>query len=307
MDGFIPASWSGDRLINITLMDGQARAIIINTTAVTDAARGIHTLSNVCCAALGRVMTVAIMMGSMIKDSAASITATVKGDGPIGSVVAVAHEDLTVKGYVDAPRVELPLRANGKLDVGGAVGAGKLTVVRDLGLREPYVGQVELQTGEIGDDFAYYFAASEQQPTLLSLGVLLPPPTDADVNRVLASGGLLIQPLPDCSEELLSELERRAADYGDISHKLLEHTPEELCGIFFDGLQPRIIETRVPKYQCDCGPERIERAIISLGPEEIRAMIDEDHGAQLECHFCNRRYRYSAEELEALLQRAQSR
>ena len=300
---FIPKSYDGDTLLHITLMDGQARALLVNSTALCEDARRTHTLSNVACAALGRLMTVSVMMGSMLKTANGSVTATVKGDGPLGALVAVAHEDLTVKGYVDRPRTELPLRADGKLDVGGAVGAGRLTVVRDLRLREPYVGQVELTNGEIASDFAYYFAASEQQPTLLSLGVLMPNAEDSE-SRVISAGGLLIQPLPDCSEELLEQLEARTSGYSDISRKLVEHTPEELCEEFFKGLEPKIIERHTPEFRCDCGRERIERALISLGREELQSMIDEDHGAQLECHFCNKRYYFTGDELSELLEKA---
>ena len=176
-------------------------------------------------------------------------------------------------------------------------------MVRDLGLREPYVGQVELTNGEIASDFAYYFAASEQQPTLLSLGVLMPNAEDSE-SRVISAGGLLIQPLPDCSEELLEQLEARTSGYSDISRKLVEHTPEELCEEFFKGLEPKIIERHTPEFRCDCGRERIERALISLGREELQSMIDEDHGAQLECHFCNKRYYFTGDELSELLEKA---
>ncbi len=195
---FIPKSYGGDELLQITLMDGQARALLVNSTAMCERARQLHTLSNVACAALGRLLTVSAMMGSMLKVERGSVTTTVKGDGPLGALVAVAHEDLTVKGYVDKPRVELPLRSDGKLDVGGAVGKGRLTVVRDLGMREPYVGQVELVNGEIAMDFTYYFATSEQQPTLLSLGVLMPDAAHSAELGVLSAGGLLKSPLPDC-------------------------------------------------------------------------------------------------------------
>ena len=300
---FMPKSYEGDTLLHITLMDGQARALLVNSTALCEEARRTHTLSNVACAALGRLMTVSVMMGSMLKTSYGSVTNTVKGDGPLGALVAVAHEDLTVKGYVDKPRTELPLRSDGKLDVGGAVGTGHLTVVRDLGLREPYVGQVELTNGEIASDFAYYFAASEQQPTLLSLGVLMPQAGSGE-SHVISAGGLLIQPLPDCSEELLEQLEARTASYSDISRQLVDHTPDELCEEFFKGLDARIIERHTPAYRCDCSIERIERALISLGREELESMINEDHGAQLECHFCNRRYQFTADELRALLDKA---
>lgn len=299
----MPISYSGDELFHITLMDGQARALLINSTMLCEQARATHTLSNVASAALGRLLTVSAMMGAMIKTAQGSITATIKGDGPLGALVAVAHEDLTVKGYVDKPRVETELRADGKLDVGGAVGNGRLTVVKDLGMREPYVGQVELVSGEIANDFAYYFTVSEQQPTLLSLGVLMAPASAGEAH-VISAGGLLVQPLPGCSEEVLSELEARASSYADISRQFVDHTPDELCQSFFAGLEPRIIERRTPCFRCDCDEERIQRALISLGREELQAMIDEDNGAQLECHFCNRRYHFTGDELRELLRQA---
>lgn len=301
---FSPKSYGGDELLHITLMDGRARALLVNSTALCEEARRVHTLSNVACAALGRLMTVSAMMGAMLKTDLGSITATVKGDGPLGALVAIAHEDLSVKGYADRPRTELPLRADGKLDVGRAVGAGMLTVVRDLNMKEPYVGQVELVNGEIATDFAYYFVTSEQQPTLLSLGVLMPDASQSSEVGVISAGGLLIQPLPDCPEELLEQLEARTASYSDISRQLVEHSPEELCASFFEGLEPRIIERRVPVYRCDCNRARIERALISLGRDELTSMIEEAHGAQLECHFCNKRYHFNEQELRSLLSKA---
>ena len=291
-------------LLRLTLMGGQARAFLCDTTGMAQAAREIHGASNVCTAALGRMISAAAMLGAQLKGEDERVTATIRGGGPAGTLTAVAGADGAVKVALEEPRVELPLRADGKLDVGGAVGKGRLTVVRDLGLREPYVGQVELVNGEIAMDFTYYFATSEQQPTLLSLGVLMPDAAHSAELGVLSAGGLLIQPLPGCSEELLSELERRAGGYADISRQLIGETPDELCARFFEGLAPRIVERRAPAYRCDCDRERIERALISLGRAELRELIDQDHGAQLECHFCNRRYHFSAEQLEELLERA---
>ena len=303
---FRPASRTGDGLLQITLMGGEARAMIVNSTALVEEARATHTTSNVATAALGRLLTVSCMMGAMLKGDHDSVTNTVKGDGPLGALVAVAHSDLTVKGYVDRPRVELPLReSDGKLDVGAAVGKGHLTVVKDLGMREPYVGQVELQSGEIAMDFTYYFAASEQQPSLISLGVLMPEAEDAAKYGVLSAGGLLVQPMPGCSEELLTQLEGRTSLFTDISRKLVEQTPEELCMTFFKGLEPQIVDRRVPRYRCDCSVERMERALISIGKQDLQEIISDGHGAQLECHFCNRRYRFSTSELQGLLESAQ--
>ena len=289
-----------DGTLRLSLMGGQARAFLTQSTRMVQDARSTHRLSRVATAALGRLLTGASIMGLMLKDERDSLTAYIKGGGPLGTVMAVAKADGTVKGYVDKPDIEPPLRPDGKLDVGGAVGRdGQLTVIKDLGLREPYIGRVNLRSGEIGEDLAMYFTASEQTPSLVSLGVLVG-------EDVVAAGGLIIQIMPDCSEVALKSIEMSAPMFMNISKTFAEYglngTMEQLLG----HLEPEIIGTARPAYRCDCTRERFERGLISLGKEELTTLIEEDHGAEVNCHFCNRSYRFSEKQLRDLLARAQS-
>ena len=238
------------------------------------------------------------MMGVMMKGDNESVTVTVKGGGPMGTLVAVAnHGDLKV--CADNPQVELPLREDGKLDVGGAVGhSGRMSVVKDLGLREPYIGQCELVSGEMGMDFANYFTVSEQQPSLVSVGVLV------NGNVVLKAGGLLIQPLPGCEESVLEQLELRSPMFASISREMTYAPKEQLIEDWFRGLEPELLERTPLSYCCGCSRERMEKALISLGRKELQTLIDEDKGAELGCHFCHSRYAFTTDELKDLLQRA---
>jgi len=289
-----------DGTLRLSLMGGQARAFLTQSTRMVQDARSIHRLSRVATAALGRLLTGASMMGCMLKDERDSLTAMIKGGGPLGTLMAVARADGTVKGYVDNPDVELPLRADGKLDVGGAVGRdGQLTVIKDLGLREPYVGRVNLRSGEIGEDLAMYFTASEQTPSLVSLGVLVG-------ESVVAAGGLIIQVMPDCSEAALKSIELSAPMFMNISKTFSEYGLNGALEQLLGHLEPEILSTARPAYHCDCCRDRFERGLISLGREELTKLIDEDHGAEVNCHFCNRTYRFSEQQLRDLLRRAQT-
>ncbi len=292
-------SLKGDRVIRLQLMDGQARVLFMETTAMVQRAADIHNATPVCTAALGRLMTGTSMLGVMMKGEKESVTVTIKGGGPMGTLVAVAnHGDL--KAYADNPQVELPPREDGKLDVGGAVGhEGRMSVVKDLGLREPYIGQSELVSGELGIDFANYFTTSEQQPSLVALGVLV------SGDAVLKAGGLLIQPLPGCSEETLSALELRSPMFADISREMTMASMEELLEGWFRGLKPEVLEEAPLRYKCDCSRDRMERALISLGRRELNTIIEEDTGAELGCHFCHNHYAFTTEELKSLLARAE--
>ena len=286
-----------DGLYHISLMGGQARAILIESTQLVQRAKDIHGLSRIAAAALGRTLTCAAMMGSMLKGEDESITTQIKGGGPIGTVMAVAHGDCTVKGYVDNPGIDLP-RTGPKLPVGAAVGKdGRLTVVKDMHLREPYVGQVNLVSGEIAEDFAMYYLESEQTPSLCALGTLVG-------ENIIASGGILIQAMPDCSEELLDALEIRAELFSSISQLLSEMTLEEIVEGCFRGLNPEILEVMPLRLQCDCSRDYIERVLLSMGEDEIRDMIEKQNGCEVECHFCRKHYRFSGEELEDLLAQA---
>lgn len=290
-----------DQLIRGILKQGQARILMASTAQLAEQARLLHQPTPVCTAALGRLLTAACLMGAMLKGDRDRLTVTLAGDGPAGRLVAVGGPDGAVKGYVENPRVELPVRADGKLDVGGAVGChGRLSVVKDLGLKEPYVGQSNLVSGEIGEDLALYFTASEQTPSMVSLGVLVAPQ-----GPVLSAGGVIVQAMPGCSEEVLSALEGKAPALADISRQLLQAQGLEdmLTGLFGD-LEPEILGDGEPCWRCDCGRERIERALISLGRQELDEMIEQDGGAQVSCHFCNQAYDFTAAQLQALREEA---
>ncbi len=290
-----------DGMYNISLLGGQARAILVEGTQLVERARQIHSLSRTATAALGRTLMATSMMGSMLKGENESLTVTIKGGGPIGTIMAVGKADASVKGYVAFPDVELPRAANGKLPVGAAVGKdGRLTVVKDLGLREPYIGMVNLVSGEIAEDFAMYFTASEQVPSLVSLGVLVG-------ERVEAAGGLIIQMMPGASEAAIQSVESSAGMFMDISGTMREYHLKGAVTQLLLHLEPEILSHSVPAYRCDCSRARVERALVSLGREELEDMIREQHGAEVDCHFCNKRYRLSEADLRDLLERATNR
>ena len=283
-----------DGILHISLLEGQARAILIESTAMVQRAKETHGLSKIATAALGRSLTAAAMMGSMLKGKNESVTASIKGGGPIGTVLAVANDECTVKGYVDNPNIDLP-RTGPKLPVGAAVGKdGRLTVIKDMHLREPYVGQVNLVSGEIAEDFAMYFTASEQTPSLVSLGVLV------SDEKVESAGGLIIQMMPGARESAIQSVETSAGMFMDISGTMKEYHLDGAVDQLLMHLQPQILERRQTRYACDCSRERIERALITLGSAELQDMIDTQHGAQVDCHFCNKRYHFSEDDLRAL-------
>ena len=287
-----------DGILRVSLMGGQARAFLIDSTRMVDEARRVHSLSRTATAALGRLLTGASVMGCMLKNERDSLTATIKGGGPLGTVMAVSRADGTVKGYVDNPDLELPLRADGKLDVGRAVGKnGQLTIIKDMGMKEPYVGMVNLRSGEIGEDLAMYFTASEQTPSLVSVGVLTN-------NTVVAAGGLVVQIMPGCSEIALKSIEYSAPMFMNISSTIQEYGLNGAYQQLLSHLEPEIIGTARPRYLCDCSRERFERGLISLGRDELTSLINEDHGAELSCHFCNRTFRFTEKQLVSLLEQA---
>ena len=290
-----------DELLQIDLANGQARVLLCSTTETVQTCADIHGTSAVCTAALGRLLTGAAMMGIMLKGDEESVTVTMKGDGPMGTLMAVAdHGD--VRGYADDPTVNLPPRADGKLDVGGAVGhSGRMTVIRDLGNGKQYIGQSEIVSGEIAMDFANYFTVSEQQPSLVALGVRV------HEGLVLQAGGILIQPLPGCPEEIIDQLELRSPMIADISRELTFDTLEHLAEDWFRGLNPRILERTPVQYRCTCSRERMEKALISLGRKDLQSLIDEGEGAELSCHFCHRKHFFTTEQLREMLEKAEDR
>ena len=287
-----------DQLIRAISRDGLIKVSAVSTRDLTERARQIHKTLPVATAALGRLLAAASMMGNALKEEAASITLQIKGGGPLGTLLAVSDHEGNVRGTVENPAVDLPLREDGKLDVGTAVGnQGTLTVVRDLRMKEPYVGSVGLLWGEIAEDVALYFVESEQIPTACGLGVLV----DRD-QSVLSAGGYLVQLLPGAGEETAEALEASLRAAKPVTELLkADPDPEALLRQALPGLELEILEKRPVEYRCDCSRERMERALISLGREELRAMIDEQGGAELTCRFCDSVQRFSKEDLEALL------
>ncbi len=288
----------GDEILRGTLMDGQVRIMMCETTQMAQRAADIHHATPVCTAAMGRLMTATSMLGVMMKGENESVTVNIKGGGPMGTVVAVAnHGDIKV--CADDPQVELPLREDGKLNVGAAIGKdGYMTVIKDLGLREPYIGQIELVSGELGIDFANYYTVSEQQPSLVALGVLVAGDT------VLKAGGLLIQPLPGCPDEVIDQIELRSPMFSDISREMTFAPKEELLEDWFRGMDLQILERAPLRYHCACSRYRMEKALISLGRRELNTLIEEDTGAELGCHFCHSQYAFTTDDLKELLARA---
>ncbi len=288
----------GDEILRGTLMDGQVRIMMCETTQMAQRAADIHHATPVCTAAMGRLMTATSMLGVMMKGENESVTVNIKGGGPMGTVVAVAnHGDIKV--CADDPQVELPLREDGKLNVGAAIGKdGYMTVIKDLGLREPYIGQIEMVSGELGIDFANYYTVSEQQPSLVALGVLVAG------DAVLKAGGLLIQPLPGCPDEVIDQIELRSPMFSDISREMTFAPKEELLEDWFRGMDLQILERAPLRYHCSCSRYRMEKALISLGRRELNTLIEEDTGAELGCHFCHSQYAFSTDDLKELLARA---
>lgn len=283
------------RLLRMTLKGGEARVFLCDTTEMAQQARDIHNASNTCTAALGRMIAAAAIMGTGLKSEGDRITATINGGGPAGPLCAVAGPDGTVKVTLEHPEVELPLKPNGKLDVGGVLGKdGQLTIMRSFNYGEPYVGRVELVSGEIAEDFAMYYAESEQTPSLCALGTLVG-------EKVIAAGGILIQAMPNCSEELLNALEVRAELFGAISQLLDEMALEELAYACFRGLDPEVLEEIPLSLSCDCSREYIERVLLSMGEEEIRDLIRTQNGCEVTCHFCRSHYAFTGDELEELI------
>ena len=288
-----------DQLVRAISKDGYVKAVAVSTRELTERARQIHKTLPVGTAALGRALAAASMMGNALKADGSSLTLQIKGDGPLGTILAVSDNEGNVRGTVDNPQADVPLRADGKLDVGAAVGCdGTLTVVRDLNMKEPYVGSVGLLGGEIAEDLAAYFVESEQIPTACGLGVLV----DRD-QSVLTAGGYIIQLLPGAGEDIITMVEGGIYAAGPVTELLKEDSdPESLLRRVMSDFELEILEKTPIEYKCFCSRERMERALISLGPEELKALIDEQGDATLTCRFCDSVQYFSREELEAMLE-----
>ncbi len=290
-----------DYIVNAITSNGAIRVVAADTTELCNRAQEIHKMSPTAAAALGRALTAAAIMGSMLKSSDDSITVQLSGGGPIGRVVAVGDGKANVKGYVDNPLVDLPLNEKGKLDVGGAVGRdGFLSIIRDLGLKEPYVGQVPLANGEIAEDLTKYYATSEQIPTAVALGVLV----DVDYT-IKAAGGFILQVLPGAYDEDIDNVEKTVASISSVTEMLSEgKKPEDIVKQLLSDYEIEFFDNVPTEYKCDCSRERTDRALISIGQEELTKIIEEDGKAQITCHFCDNIYDYSKEELTELLESA---
>lgn len=284
-------------LVRAIAENGSAVCYAMESTDIAAQAERIHQTSAVVTAALGRLMTAASIMGAMLKGEKDSVTLRITADGEIGSLIAVSDAGGNVRGYVTNPVVELPLNPYGKLDVSGAVGKnGSLYVIRDVGLKEPYMGMVPLVSGEIAEDITNYFAVSEQIPTVCALGVLVAPDL-----TVRAAGGFIAQLLPGAAESDIEALEQSVGVLPSVTQMLNQGvTARELAERVLAGLSPQILDETPVKYRCGCSRERVENALLSLNAEELRSMAAEDHGAQVHCHFCPKVYRFSEKELLSL-------
>ncbi|EGD51819.1 Hsp33 protein [Thermoanaerobacter ethanolicus JW 200] len=291
-----------DYIVRATAYNNKILAIAAFSTQTTQKAKEIHNLTPTTCAALGRALTAVAMMRVMMKDEKDKVTLVIKGDGPIGNIVAVSNYPGIVKGYVGNPTVDLPLSEKGKLDVGKAVGKnGYVTVIKDIGLKEPYIGTVELQTGEIGEDIAYYFYASEQVPSAVGVGVLV-----GKEGNVLASGGFIIQLLPNVEEEVVAKLEEALRNISSVTELLRNgYLPEDILNHILGEMGLNILERVDLKYECDCSQERFETAIIALGKEEIEKLISEGQFVEAVCHFCGKKYLIEESRLKELLRIAE--
>lgn len=290
----------GDYIVRATAANAQIRAFAMTSRELVEQARSVHDLSPVITAALGRLLTAGAMMGSMLKGERDTLTLQIHCDGPVRGLAVTADAKANVKGAALEPQAMLPPSALGKLDVGKAVGAGILSVIKDMGLKEPYVGQTQLQTGEIAEDLTYYFATSEQVPSAVGLGVLM----ERD-NTVRQAGGFIIQLMPFTEEQVIASLERNLAEFTSVTQVLDEgKSPEEMLGMLLKGLDLEITDTMPAQFYCNCDKKRVEKAIISIGKRDIQEMISDNKNIEVNCHFCNTSYTFSVEELKELLKKS---
>lgn len=287
-----------DYIVRATAANAQIRAFAANTKEMVEEARRIHNTSPVVTAALGRLLTGGAMMGAMQKGEEDLLTLQVSGDGPLKGMTVTADARGNVKGYAIEPQVMLPPSKAGKLDVGGAVGKGSLRVIKDMGLKEPYVGQTVLQTGEIAEDLTYYFAVSEQVPSVVGLGVLM----NRD-NTVRQAGGFIVQLMPFAEEETISKLEENIKNLASVTTMLdAGKTPEEMLGVLLEGMDLEVTDTLPVGFSCNCSKDRVRKALISIGREELQSMIDDGKEIEVNCHFCNKNYNFTVDELKEMIQ-----
>jgi len=285
-----------DYCIRVTTGNKEVRAFFASTKNMVETARDFHNTTKVATAALGRTLTATSMMGLMMKNKGDKITVIIKGGGPIGTILTSSNANGIVKGYVTNPDVEVENYANGKLNVAGAVGnQGTIRVIKDLGLREPYNGEYEMVSGEIAEDLTYYFTVSEQTPSAVSLGVL----TRAD--EVEEAGGFIVQMMPDASEETISTIERNLTGIQSITQMLSQGLkPEDMMNIVLKDLKPSILDKIEVGFECDCSKDRVAEVFAAIGKKELKAIIDEDRGAEVGCQFCESKYSFSEDELKEI-------
>lgn len=290
-----------DEIIRMITGDGMVKAVAVTGRDMVERARQIHKTLPVATAALGRTLMAASMMGDMLKEEDGSVTLQIKGGGPLGAITAVSDSRGNPRGYLQNGQVDIPRKYQGKLDVGTAVGSsGSLTVIKDMGLKEPYMGSVQLVSGEIAEDITAYFVESEQVPTACALGVLV----DKD-QSVAAAGGYLVQLLPGADESVIQRLEESIARLGPVTDALHGGADAvQLLERVLEGQEPELLERRPVAYKCYCSRERVSRAIISMGKEEMQSLIEEQGGVELTCQFCDKVYRFTKEELQELLEEA---
>lgn len=289
-----------DYIVRGTAANDQIRFFAAYTKEVVETARQKHNTSPVVTAALGRLLTAGAMMGSMCKNDRDVLTLQIQCSGPIGGLTVTADSKANVKGYAIHPDVMLPPSKEGKLDVGKALDLGVLTVMKDIGLKEPYSGQTHLVSGEIAEDLTYYFATSEQIPTSVALGVLM----NKD-NTVRHAGGFIIQLMPFAEEETISALEKKIAEFKSVTSCLDKgHTPEEMMELLLGDFGMKLYGTMPTQFHCNCSKEHVAKAVISVGKKEIQAMIDDGEEIEVNCHFCNTNYNYTVDELKEMLKEA---
>lgn len=286
-----------DYIIRATAAGETVRAFAIRSTELTAEAREIHRTFPVVTAALGRLLSAGAMMGSMMKGENDKLTLMMKGDGPIAQLTVTADGHGHVKGFPANPSVDIPLKRAGKLDVGGAIGKGTLTVIMDLGLKEPYNGQVEIQTGEIGDDLAYYFTVSEQTPSAVGLGVMVD--TDSEVKH---AGGFIIQMMPDVAEETIEAIEAKLKDAEPVTTMMEKGmSPEDILEYYLGGLDLHINEKLPVEFYCDCSKEKVARALATISTDDLNEIINDGEEIEVKCYFCNSAYKFQVDELKEMI------
>lgn len=288
-----------DYMVRATAANAQIRAFAITSRDTVEYARSAHDLSPVVTAALGRLMTGGVMMGSMLKGEDDLLTLKINGAGPVHGLTVTADSKGNVKGYGDHPQAMMPPSSVGKLDVGGVIGLGVLTVIKDMGMKEPYSSTIELKTGEIADDLTYYFAASEQVPSSVGLGVLM-----EKNNTVKQAGGFIIQLMPFTEDEVIDRLEQKLSGLKPVTTMLEEgNPPEEILKLILGDMGLEITDTMPVQFHCNCSKPLVEKVLISLGKKELQSLIDEEKDVELNCHFCNSNYTFSVEEVKKILAR----